>query len=299
MKQRTFGSRLPVDLRHTLIAHRRGRTDPTLRLGRGEALRSTRTPEGPATIHLRSEGDRLTARAWGPGADFALETAPALVGVDDEASGFAPLDPIVAGLHRELPGLRIGAAHNALEILVPTILEQKVTGKEARRSYEKIVRTYGQPAPGPGKLWIPPGPDVVAGIPSWSWHRFGVERRRAETVRRVCMRAKRIQSLVETQPAEEVHRRLLSLPGIGPWTAAYTTLLAMGDADAVLVGDFHIPHLVSFTLAGEARGSDARMLELLEPYRGHRGRVIRMIEAAGARPERRAPRKALRQIAAI
>jgi 3-methyladenine DNA glycosylase/8-oxoguanine DNA glycosylase len=241
----------------------------------------------------------LTAQAWGPGADFALETAPALVGADDEVSRFAPLDPTVARLNRELPGLRIGAAHNALEILVPTILEQKVTGKEARRSYEQIVRTYGQPAPGPGELWIPPAPDEVAGIPSWSWHRFGVERRRAETVRRVCQSGKRIQSLVETHPAEEVHRRLLSLSGIGPWTAAYTTLLAMGDADAVLVGDFHIPHLVSYTLAGEARGSDARMLELLEPYRGHRGRVIRLIEAGGARPERRAPRKALREIAAI
>lgn len=299
MKQRSFRSRLPVDLHHTLIAHRRGRTDPTLRLTRTEALRSTRTPEGPATLHLRSSGDEITARSWGPGSDFALETAPALVGADDDASGFEPRDPTVAGLHRSLPGLRIGASHNALEILVPTILEQKVTGKEARRSYEKIVRDYGEPAPGPGDLWIPPDPETVAAIPSWSWHTTGVERRRAETVRRVCERAWRIQNLVETRPPEEVHRRLLSIPGVGPWTAAYTTLLAMGDADAVLVGDFHIPHLVSFTLAGEARGSDARMLELLEPYEGHRGRVIRLIEAGGARPARRAPRKALRQIAAI
>ena len=299
MPQRSFRSQLPVDLRLTLIAMRRGRHDLTLRLGGHEALRATRTPDGPATLHLRADGREIAARAWGPGAEWALETAPRLVGADDRSSGFEPRDEIVAGLHRRYPGLRLGGCLGAIEVLVPTILEQKVTGIEARRSYQTIIRRYGEPAPGPGNLWVPPGPDDIAGIPSWSWHAAGVERRRAETIRRICTRARRLEDAVLHLSPVEVHRRLLSFPGVGPWTAAYTTLLAMGDPDAVLVGDLHIPHLVAWMLAGEERGSDQRMLELLEPYRGHRGRVIRLIEAANNRPARHAPRRALRQITRI
>ncbi len=270
-----------------------------MRIVRGEVLRSTRTPDGPVTIHLKTDGDRVAAGAWGPGADWALETAPRLVGADDRAEGFMPRDPIVAELHRRFEGLRIGATSNPIELLVPTILEQKVTAIEARRSYRTIVKRYGEPAPGPGGLYTPPAPEVIAGIPSWSWHSAGVERRRAETVRRVCRHGRRIEQVTATSTCEDAHRKLVSLAGVGPWTAAYTTLLSMGDADAVLVGDLHIPRLVSWTLAGEECGNDARMLELLEPYRGHRGRVIRLVEAGGARPARKMPRRELRAIARI
>lgn len=299
MPERSLRSRLPVDLRLTLIALRRGRHDLTMRLGSREALRATRSPEGPATLHLRANGRDVSARAWGPGADWALETAPALIGMDDDASGFQPVDPVVARLHRRFSGLRIGGCFNATEVLVPTILEQKVTSIEARRSYMSIIKAYGEPAPGPGGLWAPPSPRDLAGIPSWAWHAAGVERRRAETVRRVCLRAGRLQEAILNLSPVEVHRRLVSISGVGPWTAAYTTLLAMGDPDSVLVGDLHIPHLVGWTLAGEERASDERMLELLEPHRGQRGRVIRLIEAGNEKPTRRAPRRALRQIARI
>ena len=299
MNERSFRSALPVDLRLTLIPMRRGRNDPTMRLGAREAWRATRTPSGPATIHLRASDRDVTARAWGPGAEWALETAPFLVGASDEALGFEPRDPIVADLNHRLPGLRVGGSLNPIEALVPTILEQKVTGTEARRSYSKMVSRYGEPAPGPLDLWVPPSPQDIAGIPSWSWHELGVERRRAECVRRVCQRAHRIEDLCATHTPADARKRLTSIPGVGPWTAAHTTMLAMGDADAVLVGDYHIPHLVSWALAGRRRGSDEVMLELLEPYRGHRCRVIRLIEAGSERPQRRAPRRALRQIAKI
>ncbi len=299
MKERSFRSWLPVDLRLTLIPLRRGRHDPTMRLGSREALRATRTPDGPATLHLRSHGHEVAARAWGPGAGWALENAPFLVGASDDAAGFEPRDPVVADLHRRLPGLRVGGTLNPVEALVPTILEQKVTGIEARRSYSKIVGKYGEPAPGPADLWVPPSPEDVSAIPSWSWHEVGVERRRAECVRRVCRSAHRIEQVCATRPPPEARRILTSIPGVGMWTAAHTAMLAMGDADAVLVGDYHIPHLVTWTLTGQPRGSDELMLELLEPYRGHRCRVIRLILAGGERPARRAPHRALRQIARI
>ena len=269
-----------------------------MRLRPNEALRAGRTPDGPVTLHLSTTGCDVHARAWGPGSEWALETAPDLVGRDDDAAHFRPADPAVAHLHKALRGLRIGRSANATEVLVPTILEQKVTGHEARRSYAMLVRRYGERAPGPGDLYVPPSPTTLAELPYWAWHEAGVAQRRARTIRLVCTYAARIEAALELTPSE-MHRRLVSLPGIGDWTAAHTTMIAMGDADAVLVGDFHIPHLVTWTLAGEPRGSDARMLELLEPYKGDRARVIRLVEAGGSRPPRRGPRKALRSIARI
>lgn len=298
MKERLLRSRHPVDVRRTLLPLRRGVIDPCMRLERDEAVRATRTPEGPATLHIQGSGTELRATAWGPGADWALEHAPALLGFDDDPSSFAPLDPAVAQLHRSFPGIRIGRSDGVMEVLVPTILEQKVTGHEARRSYAALVRRYGEPAPGPGDLYVPPAPSTLAEVPYWAWHRAGVEQRRARTIRHACTYARRLEETLSL-PAPEMHARLVTLPGIGDWTGAHVTMLAAGDPDAVFVGDYHIPHLVSWTLAGEPRGSDARMLELLEPFRGHRARVVRLIEAGGARPERRAPRKALRSIARI
>ena len=298
MIERTFTLRLPLDMRLTLGPLRRGRNDPCMRIDASEALRATRTPDGPATIHLRSRASEVSAKAWGPGAAWALDNAPELLGADDDPRGFTPEHPALEDLHRNHPGLRIGRSSNVVEVLIPTILEQKVTGKEARRSYERIVRRHGDPAPGPGGLWVPPTPAYLASLPSWTWHELGVERRRAETIRLACSYAGRLEETV-TMSFESAHKRLTSLPGIGDWTAAHTTMAALGHADAVMVGDFHLPHLVAWVLARETRGSDERMLELLEPYRGQRGRVIRLIDAAGDRPARVAPRRALRAIERI
>ena len=80
---------------------------------------------------------------------------------------------------------------------------------------------------------------------------------------------------------------------------AETARSAFGDPDAVSVGDFHLPNLVSWALAGEPRGDDARMLELLEPFRGQRARVVRLLELWGIRPPRYGPRMSIRSIASI
>ena len=64
-----------------------------------------------------------------------------------------------------------------------------------------------------------------------------------------------------------------------------------GDDDAVPVGDYHIPNMVAFNLAGEARADDARMLALLEPFRGQRGRVIRLLGLAGRHAPAFGPRR--------
>ncbi len=293
----------PLDLRATLWPLVRGTGDPTMRLGTGVAWRAIRTPAGPATLRLEQRGPNLVfAEAWGAGADWALERAPGLVGADDAPGALVPRHRAVAAAAHRLPGARIGRTGLVWDALLPAILEQKVTGGEARSAFWAIVRRFGEPAPGPQPsarpLMVAPPPSVLAGLPYHVLHPFGVERRRAEAIRRAAREAARLESLVDG-PFSAAEPRLRAIPGVGAWTAAEVAIRAWGDPDAVSVGDFHLPNLVAWALAGEPRADDARMLELLEPYRGQRGRVIRLLELSGVRPPAFGPRLVPRRIAAI
>jgi 3-methyladenine DNA glycosylase/8-oxoguanine DNA glycosylase len=162
------------------------------------------------------------------------------------------------------------------------------------------VRRYGEPAPGPTELGLRvlPAPASLAAMPYWAYHPLGLERRRAELLRAISRDAKTLDGLVDV-PLETASARLRSIPGIGPWTVAEVGVRALGDVDAVSVGDFHLPHLVAYALAGEPRATDARMLELLEPYRGRRALVVRLLELSGLRAPRYGPRLAPRRIEGI
>ncbi|HEX2051699.1 MAG TPA: DNA-3-methyladenine glycosylase 2 family protein [Actinomycetota bacterium] len=296
--RRTLDLHAQLDLRLTLGPHRRGRGDPTMRIDGRDAWRATRTPEGPAAVHVRVGCGRVEARASGPGRRHVLDSLPALLGLDDDPRALAPRHALVRDLGARLRGLRIGRTGAVLEALVPAVLEQRVTGAEAWASFRALVRGLGEPAPGPWGLWLQPAAGALAASPYHALHRFGIERNRAETIVRVARDAERVERAVSLPPDEAAaswtrHR------GVGPWTAAEVAARALGDPDAVSTGDFHLPHLVTWALAREPRGDDARMLELLEPYRGQRGRVVRLLEAGARRPPRRGPRMAPRRIAAL
>jgi 3-methyladenine DNA glycosylase/8-oxoguanine DNA glycosylase len=292
---RTIRPVRPIDRASTLGPLSRGRGDPTTRVGPGEVWRATRTPDGVATTRVTAGAGAVTMQAWGPGSAWAIEHLPALVGDHDDDSGFVPLDPVVADLARRTRGLRMCRTDAIVEALVPSVIEQKVIGLEARRSYARLVRALGAPAPGPaGGLFVPPEPAVLAGTPADTYHRFGIERTRSDAIRLACSYARRLEEAV-VLPPDAARARLRALPGIGPWTAAEVTRIAFGDADAVSVGDYHLPSMVAWALAGEPRADDARMLELLAPYAGHRARVVRMIEIGGSHPPRSGPRLPLRR----
>ena len=297
-RRRSFAIGRPLDLRLTLGPLWRGGRDRTMRLATAEVWRATRTPAGPATLRLRRTAAGLDAQAWGAGAAWALESVPDLIGEGDDASGFAARHPLVGELWRRHPGLRIPRTGAVFEALVPVVLEQKVTGEEARSGYGRLLHAVSEPAPGPAGLLLPPAPAAVAAAPSWTFHRCGIEGRRASVLRSSAAVAPRLEEAA-AMPLAAARARLRSLPGIGPWSTAEIAITALGDADAVAVGDHHLPSLVAWALAGEARGDDARMLELLEPYRGHRGRVIRLLLAGGVRAPRFGPRRALRDIRRI
>jgi 3-methyladenine DNA glycosylase/8-oxoguanine DNA glycosylase len=272
--------------------------DPCARIAAGTFWWATRTPAGPATLTLRPAAGELVAEGYGPGAHWVVERADAVAGLRDDLTGFAEVaaaHPLVARLAREHHGLRMPATGLLFPRVLRAVFEQKVTGKEAYRAYAATVRHFREPAPGPLQpLLLPPEAAAVAATPYWVFHRFGVEQRRADTLCRAAAVADRLERCAD---AAEATRRLTAIPGIGPWTAAEVVRVAYGDPDAVSVGDYHIPNTVAWALAGEPRGDDARMLALLAPFRGHRGRVCLLLAAAGIHAPRYGPRATIRSFA--
>jgi 3-methyladenine DNA glycosylase/8-oxoguanine DNA glycosylase len=286
-------SRIDLPLSLAPLAH--GRGDPTIRIDRWGSWRATRTPDGPATMRITARGTDVTVSAWGAGAGWVVRHAADLVGANDRPEALVARHAIIAELVHRLPGLRLPASLRPFDALLPAICEQKITGAEARAVFRAIVRAHGEPAPGPARLRLAPDPSVLADLPYYAFHRFGLERRRAELIRHCSALAPRLDGMA----ASQVGTLLVRVKGIGPWTVAEVARVAYGDPDAVSVGDYHIPSVVAWALAGEPRADDARMLELLAPYHGQRGRVQRLLEVSGIFPPRRGPRMAPRNIVGI
>src|SRR5215472_13430044 len=195
---REWRAPFPVEVRLTLSVHGRGRSDPTFRLDRAGAVwRTSLTPEGPGTIRVATNpkplqpdtsaaaGTRVLAQAWGPGAAWLLDALPAALGLYDDVSGFDPgTHPVLREIARRHSGLRLGRSGLLMEALVPAILEQKVTGVEAQRAWRFLLAKFGTPPPGPALpgMRVFPEPKTWRRIPSWEWHRAGVEGIRAETI---------------------------------------------------------------------------------------------------------------------
>src|SRR5215467_625880 len=134
----------PLDLRLTLWPLRRGATDPTMRLSADATWRATRTPLGPGTERLAVDREgTLQVQAWGPGADWLVERAPALVGELDDDSDFRPQHPLIRDLWRLYPGLRIPRSEAVFEAAVASILEQMVPGAEAWQGWRALVCNLG------------------------------------------------------------------------------------------------------------------------------------------------------------
>lgn len=288
-----YAPRHRVDLRRTLGTIAQFGSDPTSRR-EGEAHWLVfRTPAGSATLRLRADAAAATvhADAWGEGAGTALELVPQLLGADDDLEGFeAHRHPLIAELHRRSSGLRLARTGQVLAALLPAIFFQKVTGQEASRSWRTLVARHGEAAPGPAPRGMHVLPTVAAWrrIPSWEWHRAGVTPQRRDTVQRVLAVAEGLER-GGALPVAEAQRRLRTVPGVGVWTTAETVQRSHGAPDAVSFGDFHTCKNVGWALTG-ARVDDDGMRELLEPWRGHRQRVVRLIEGSGIGYERRGPR---------
>jgi 3-methyladenine DNA glycosylase/8-oxoguanine DNA glycosylase len=286
----------------TLSPLRRGRGDPCYHDAPDGAIwRTSLMRSGPVTARvMRSAPNTIDCEAWGSGAMEFTETLAAALGADDDASGFSPDEPTIVALHRRVPHLRLGRTGRVLEALIPAVLEQRVYGMDARRAGQKLGTACGAPPPGPAPahMRVPPPGDVWRRIPSWEFHLANVDPGRARTIVGCAQRADSLERLC-TRPSEQARTALMSLPGVGEWTAAETAQRAFGDADAVSVGDFHLAKMVGWRLLGHEI-DDPAMLELLEPLKPHRYRAVRLLEVTGpAHAPRVAPRRAIPNLRAI
>ncbi|MCX5111566.1 DNA-3-methyladenine glycosylase 2 family protein [Streptomyces sp. NBC_00378] len=297
----------PFDLRLVVGPLRRGPADPTYRMtGDGTAWRASRTPAGPGTLRLTARGGRIEAAAWGPGGPWLLDRLPTLLGATDDPDAFRPRHRLLALTRHRRPGLRLLRTGLVMESLIPSILEQKVTTDEAYRAWRFLVRKYGTPAPGPTDraaftalgLHVMPDARTWSLIPSWEWHRAGVDAQRSGTILRAVRVARRLEEAAAMELPEAM-ARLELIPGIGPWTSAETLQRSNGAADAVTVGDLHLPGIVGHALAGNRDADDEEMLALLAPYEGQRHRATRLILLSGHTPARRAPRMTRGDIARL
>ena len=288
--QTTYRPRGPFDLRASVGCLQRGPRDPTQQHAAGVIWRATRTPEGIATLALAQRADgSVRAAAWGPGRESALAQAPALCGALDDARGFdASLHPIIAHAHHRSPGLRLARTDLVFDAFAQSVTEQKVTVTQAFSVWRRLVTWRGERAPGPTPVPMraAPAPEVWRRIPSWEWHRAGLEPPQAKTLAAAGAHADAVERAARSAGATDP---LLAFPGVGVWTAAETRLRALGDPDAVSIGDIHLAHHVGYALTG-SRVDDDGMLELLSPWSGQRQRVIRLILTSGPREPRRAPR---------
>ncbi|MGW6061183.1 DNA-3-methyladenine glycosylase family protein [Streptomyces sp. NPDC055189] len=292
-RTRTWTPPYPLNLGLTLGPLRRGPADPTFRATPdGSAWRATRTPEGPGTLRVALRAESVEAEAWGPGAAWLLDQLPLLLGESDAPEDFVPRHRLLAVTAHRRPGLRLIRTGLVLESLIPSILEQKVTTDEAYRAWRLLVRKFGEPAPGPVpaqlRMHVMPDPRTWTLIPSWEWHKAGVDDKRASTILRATRVAARLEEAAAMEPAQ-AQARLELIPGIGPWTSAETIQRSNGAPDAVTVGDLHLPGIIGHALADNRTADDEEMLRLLTPYEGQRHRAARLILLSGRTPSRRKP----------
>ncbi len=277
----------PLEFESSAMIRDQGSNPTQRQLGEGELAQAVWTPEGPASLHLRIRRGEVEAQAWGDGREWLLAAVPAYVGLDDRPP---QLGGALAHFEARHPGLRCTRALNLFDVIVNHVIRQRVAWRDAVATQLAITRAHALPAPGPLALVLPLAPAQWQTLGAADLAAFGLERKRASTLLGVAARAERIVGWAALGN-QEFGRRLELLPGIGPWTRASVQAVGLADPDAVPVGDYELPSMVSHALAGEPRADDARMLELLEPWRGHRYRVIRLLHAAGMTAPRFGPRK--------
>ncbi len=307
-----------IDLRYLAAPSHHRLPSPSERAGRptlGGVLRiASRLHQEPHQVAVSWPNQPLVIqiRAWGAHADELATKVPDLLGFNDRtardfepsriADTFEPhrgeLTPQqrVTAWHAKHPGLRLTKNLSVLDTLVPIIIAQRILGKEAKHIHRRLFRYAAEEAPGPPGIKVPPSPEALRNIGYETWHQMGLERSRARLIHRCAAEASRLESWRDLD-TETLYSNLTAIPRIGPWTAN-RLLYALGHSDAVWIGDYNLPSFAAWNLEDVARADDQRLLELLEPFRGQRARVLRLMELEGSGPPRFGARLPLRNIQA-
>ena len=295
--------------RHTydLTALRNGAYDPTTRVVVGQNTnghaqrieRATLTPDGPGTISISVHHDgQLTTHTWGAGGAWLSARAHRLAARAMPTQPVAAEHPAVDRAQHTLGLLHLPASDTPYHELLPAILGQRITAAQASAQWRGLCARFGEPAPGPLGLQLPPHPERLLRIASWEFHHLGIEAQRAKALRTAARHAVFIDRTRDVGGCD-ARARLMQLPGIGVWTAAVAVGVSHGDPDALPIGDFHVKNTVAWALLGQPRGSDDEMLATLAPYAGQRWQVVRMLELCGSSAPRFAPKRRILNIAKL
>ena len=247
-----------------LSSLQRGAHDPAHRIaadGTRLARQSDDDRPGDLPDHPARAGRAVRAQAWGPGAAELLgRPTPAAGGRRRTRRPSTPSHPVLVRAVRELPGYRVPRTGRVVEALVPAVLEQRVIGLDAFDAWRRLVTWHGDPAPGPAPagMRVPPDAARWREIPTWDWHRAGVDPGRQRAVRSALTLADGLERAAERGDRAAVYRALLDVPGIGRWTAAEVGSRALGDADALPIGDYHLPALAGIALGDGQKLPEAR-----------------------------------------
>jgi len=248
--------------------------------------RSVRVNGKPVTLTLTevvrsaSAGDRarrvLVASSRPTLPAGALEAAVRrMLDLDVDLAHFHRLarrDPILAPMVRRRSGIRLPQLLDPFEGLTRAILGQQVSVAGASTITDRLVRLFSHPVPGAktSGLLAFPTPADVAEAGADRLRELGLTRTRAATLhgaaQRIADGALDLERL-RTLPPDDAHAELEQLPGIGPWTASYVRMRALGDRDAFPSADLGV--IKRLQAAGVARQSILEVAERWRPWRGY------------------------------
>lgn len=271
-----------------------GRGNPCLRHNRSVAQLTLNTPDGPVALAATRAADELSVLCQGPGADWVEPHLPAVFGLLDDPSSFRP-EGKLRRLAQEVEGLRLPRWPVVFERLVQIVFQQLISYRDACRAWRLLVRRYGEEVPGSVGLFHAPTAQRLGGLAVHELMACEVPPKHARVALQLAKQAAGLERLwaTGTEPVaiDRLSGFLLTQPGVGPWTVGSLRGAGLGDADAIVLGDYGHAHHVTHFFTGEERGTDDQMVELLESYRPHRFRVLVILIQAAKPPPRRGPKR--------
>jgi AraC family transcriptional regulator of adaptative response / DNA-3-methyladenine glycosylase II len=194
---------------------------------------------------------------------FDLDAIPAAV------ADVLAIDPLLAPLVAARPGLRIPGTVDGFELAVRAILGQQISVAGARTLAGRVVSTLGEPLERPsGSLThYFAAPRAVA---SSELQGLGLTKSRIVALRALA-RAVADEGLELDRSAEREQAigRLLQLPGVGPWTASYIAMRALGDPDAFPLTDLGLQRALERQGVPADRKSIEKRAEAWRPWRAY------------------------------
>ena len=285
---------VPTDysLKRSLTSLCSRRRDPTICPGDRHASFSLLTPDEPVVVGAKLSGKCLDIETEGSGTCWLRPKLTELFGLQDNPRLFTPAGR-VRDLLKRFPSTRPPRLPVVFQRLVQIVLHQLVAWGEASDGWRLMTRRYGETAPGESGLLVGPTPAKLRSLAWYDLVTCDILPRHARLILKLTREHSRIERIWSAGDKKLIEC-LCRIPGIGEWTIQKLRGSCLGDSDAAVTGDYGLPHCVCWYFRRQPRSTNEEILELLEPYRGHRYRVQQLLMHAGIRAPRRGPRSRVR-----